>query len=53
VFRIGHIGEMNDLTLAGTLAGIEMGLDIAGIPYQRGGVDAALRYLAETSRPSD
>jgi len=53
VFRIGHIGEMNDLTLAGTLAGIEMGLDIAGIPHQRGGVDAALRYLAETSRPSD
>jgi alanine-glyoxylate transaminase/serine-glyoxylate transaminase/serine-pyruvate transaminase len=52
VFRIGHIGEMNDLTLAGTLAGVEMALGMAGVPHQRGGVDAALRYLAETSRPS-
>jgi alanine-glyoxylate transaminase/serine-glyoxylate transaminase/serine-pyruvate transaminase len=50
VFRIGHIGDFNDLTLAGTLCGVEMGLDLAGVPFQKGGVDAALRYLAETSR---
>lgn len=49
VFRIGHLGEFNDLTLAGTLCGIEMGLGLAGVPCQKGGVDAALRYLAETS----
>ncbi len=47
VFRIGHLGELNDLTLAGTLAGVEMGLGLAGVPHQKGGVDAALRYLAE------
>ena len=47
VFRIGHLGDLNDLTLAGTLAGVEMGLGLAGVPHQKGGVDAALRYLAE------
>ncbi|MCZ6637341.1 MAG: aminotransferase class V-fold PLP-dependent enzyme [Alphaproteobacteria bacterium] len=47
VFRIGHLGDLNDLTLAGTLAGVEMGLGLAGVPFQTGGVDAALRYLAE------
>ncbi|MGO4835138.1 serine--glyoxylate aminotransferase, partial [Rhizobiaceae sp. 2RAB30] len=49
VFRIGHLGEINELTLMGTLAGCEMGFDLAGVPYQRGGVDTAMRYLAETS----
>ncbi|HLJ63765.1 MAG TPA: aminotransferase class V-fold PLP-dependent enzyme [Stellaceae bacterium] len=44
-FRIGHLGYFNDLMLAGTLAGIEMGLAVAGVPYMRGGVDAALAYL--------
>ncbi len=48
VFRIGHLGEINELTLMGTLAGCEMGFDLAGVPYQRGGVDTAMRYLAET-----
>jgi alanine-glyoxylate transaminase/serine-glyoxylate transaminase/serine-pyruvate transaminase len=48
VFRIGHIGDLNDLTLAGMLCGVEMGLGLAGVPVQKGGVDAALRYLAET-----
>ncbi len=46
VFRIGHLGDLNDLMLAGTLSGIEMGLAIANIPFSRGGVLAALDYLA-------
>jgi alanine-glyoxylate transaminase/serine-glyoxylate transaminase/serine-pyruvate transaminase len=46
VFRIGHLGDFNDLTLAGTLAGVEMGLALAGVPHRKGGVDAALEYLA-------
>ncbi|MEO7743026.1 MAG: aminotransferase class V-fold PLP-dependent enzyme [Usitatibacter sp.] len=46
VFRIGHLGDFNDLTLSGTLAGVEMGLDIAGVPFRKGGVLAALDYLA-------
>ncbi len=46
VFRIGHLGDFNDLMLAGTLCGVEMGLEIAGIPFNRGGVTAALDYLA-------
>ncbi|HZU88010.1 MAG TPA: aminotransferase class V-fold PLP-dependent enzyme [Stellaceae bacterium] len=46
VFRIGHLGHFNDLMLCGTLAGVEMGLARAGIPHRRGGVAAALDYLA-------
>jgi alanine-glyoxylate transaminase/serine-glyoxylate transaminase/serine-pyruvate transaminase len=46
VFRIGHLGDFNDLTLAGTLAGVEMGLEIAGVPHRKGGVGAAMDYLA-------
>ena len=49
VFRIGHLGAFNDLMLAGTLSGIEMGLHLAGVPHRRGGVDAALAYLAEAA----
>ena len=49
-FRIGHLGSLNDLTLAGTLAGVEMGLALAGIPHRPGGVDAALAYLTEQAR---
>lgn len=49
VFRIGHLGDFNDLMLAGTLAGVEMGLDLARMPFQRGGVSAALDYLAKSS----
>jgi len=48
-FRIGHLGDLNDLTLAGALCGVEMGLGLAGVACQKGGVDAALRYLGETS----
>ena len=46
VFRIGHLGDFNELMLAGTLSGIEMGLAVAGVPHRRGGVQAALDYLA-------
>ena len=46
VFRIGHLGDFNDLTLAGTLAGVEMGLELAAVPFRKGGVLAALEYLA-------
>ena len=46
VFRIGHLGDFNDLMLAGTLSGVEMGLAAAGVPFTRGGVTAALEYLA-------
>ena len=46
VFRIGHLGDFNDLMLAGTLAGVEMGLGLAGVPHAKGGLDAALEYLA-------
>lgn len=46
IFRIGHIGDFNDLMLAGTLGGVEMGLAASGIPYNRGGVQAALDFLA-------
>ena len=45
VFRIGHLGDLNDLSLLGTLAGVEMGLAVAGIPHQPAGVAAAMRYL--------
>lgn len=46
VFRIGHLGSFNDLMLAGTLCGVEMGLRLAGVPHQGGGVAAALEVLA-------
>jgi alanine-glyoxylate transaminase/serine-glyoxylate transaminase/serine-pyruvate transaminase len=44
-FRIGHLGDFNDLMLAGTLCGVEMGLALAGVPFRRGGVEAALTSL--------
>ena len=50
VFRIGHLGDFNDLALAGTLAGCEMGLTLAGAPIKQEGVKAALEYLAECRR---
>lgn len=46
VFRIGHLGDTNDLTILGALAGVEMGLSIAGVPHKKGGVQAAMDYLA-------
>lgn len=49
IFRIGHLGDFNDLTLCGTLAGVEMGLSLAKVPHRKGGVLAAMEYLAETA----
>jgi alanine-glyoxylate transaminase / serine-glyoxylate transaminase / serine-pyruvate transaminase len=51
VFRIGHLGHFNDLMLAGTLAGVEMGLGLSGVPHNEGGVMAALNSLAPKSMP--
>lgn len=45
VFRIGHLGDFNDLMLSGTLCGVEMGLGLAGVPHETGGVIAAMDYL--------
>lgn len=50
VFRIGHLGDLNDLTLMGTLAGVEMGLQLAGVPARSEGVRAAMEYLAGCAR---
>ncbi len=47
VFRIGHMGDLNDLTLAGTLSGVEMGLKQSGIPFKKGGIMAALDFLSK------
>jgi alanine-glyoxylate transaminase/serine-glyoxylate transaminase/serine-pyruvate transaminase len=49
IFRIGHLGHFNELMLCGTLAGVEMGLDLARVPYRKGGVQAAMAYLSETA----
>jgi alanine-glyoxylate transaminase/serine-glyoxylate transaminase/serine-pyruvate transaminase len=49
VVRIGHLGDFNDLMLAGTLCGVEMGLGLAEVPHKSGGVIAALEYLADSS----
>ena len=50
VFRIGHLGDFNDLMLMGTLAGVEMGLSLAGVPHRQGGVAAAMDVLAGRTR---
>ncbi|MBV9770650.1 MAG: aminotransferase class V-fold PLP-dependent enzyme [Bryobacterales bacterium] len=49
-FRIGHLGDFNDLMLAGTLSGVEMGLALAGIPHSSGGVVTALAYLTQAAQ---
>ena len=51
VFRIGHLGDFNDLSLLGTLGGVEMGLQAAGVPHKKGGVQAAIDYLAQAATP--
>jgi alanine-glyoxylate transaminase/serine-glyoxylate transaminase/serine-pyruvate transaminase len=54
VFRIGHLGETNELTLMGALSGVEMGLAAAGVPHRAGGVEAAMKLLegqTETNAP--
>ena len=52
VFRIGHLGDTNELTIMGALAGVEMGFDLAGVQHKKGGVAAAMSYLAETAKPA-
>jgi alanine-glyoxylate transaminase/serine-glyoxylate transaminase/serine-pyruvate transaminase len=48
IFRIGHLGHFNDLMLAGTLSGVEMGLRLAGVPHKPGGITAALDRLSQS-----
>ncbi len=50
VFRIGHLGDLNDLSLLGTLAGVEMGLRLGEVPVAASGVEAAMRYLEECAQ---
>ena len=50
MFRIGHLGDTNDLTIIGALAGVEMGLALAGVPHRKGGVQAAMDYFAGASQ---
>jgi len=53
IFRIGHLGSFNDLMLMGTLSGVEMGLQLAGVPHRKGGAQAAIDYLVEcAARPT-
>jgi alanine-glyoxylate transaminase / serine-glyoxylate transaminase / serine-pyruvate transaminase len=50
VFRIGHLGECNELTLLGALSGVEIGLTAAGVPHRSGGVEAAIKTLEERTQ---
>jgi alanine-glyoxylate transaminase / serine-glyoxylate transaminase / serine-pyruvate transaminase len=50
VFRIGHLGECNELTLMAALSGVEMGLSAAGVPHRAGGVDAAMKALEDPAK---
>jgi alanine-glyoxylate transaminase/serine-glyoxylate transaminase/serine-pyruvate transaminase len=50
IFRIGNLGDFNDLMLMGTLSGVEMGLELAGVPHAAGGARAAMEYLAQAAR---
>jgi alanine-glyoxylate transaminase/serine-glyoxylate transaminase/serine-pyruvate transaminase len=52
IFRIGHLGDTNDLTIVGALAGVEMGLALAGVPHRKGGVQAAMDYLEAAASPA-
>jgi alanine-glyoxylate transaminase/serine-glyoxylate transaminase/serine-pyruvate transaminase len=49
MFRIGHLGDTNDLTILGALAGTEMALALAGIPHKKGGVQAAMDYMVSAA----
>jgi alanine-glyoxylate transaminase/serine-glyoxylate transaminase/serine-pyruvate transaminase len=50
VFRIGHLGDTNDLTIMGALSGVEMSLGVMGVPHKKGGAQAAMDYLASTAK---
>ena len=47
-FRIGHLGDTNDATIIGALGAVEMGLELAGMPHKKGGVQAAMDYIVST-----
>ncbi len=51
VFRIGHLGDFNESMLMGTLADVEMGLAVAGVPHDKGGIDAAMSWLTGNAGP--
>lgn len=51
-FRIGHLGDTNDLTIMGALTGVEMGFELAGVPHQKGGVLAAMSYISNAMAPA-
>jgi alanine-glyoxylate transaminase/serine-glyoxylate transaminase/serine-pyruvate transaminase len=53
VFRIGHLGDTNDLTIIATLAGVEMALGLAGVPHKAAGVAAAMAYFMETAKKGE
>jgi len=50
-FRIAHLGDTNELTVLGALTGVEMGLELAGVPHKKGGVQAAMNYIADCAKP--
>jgi alanine-glyoxylate transaminase / serine-glyoxylate transaminase / serine-pyruvate transaminase len=52
VFRIGHLGDTNDLTIIGALAAAEMTLKVAGVPHRQGGVQAAMDYFTAAQAPA-
>jgi alanine-glyoxylate transaminase/serine-glyoxylate transaminase/serine-pyruvate transaminase len=52
MFRIGHLGDCNDLSLMAALSGVEMGLRLAGVPLAASGVVAAMEYFAASSQAS-
>ena len=49
VFRIGHMGDLNEPMVLGAIAAVEMALELTGVPHGRGAVQAAMAYLAETA----
>lgn len=51
-FRIGHLGDTNDLTIMGALSGVEMTLELAGVPHKKGGVQAAMAVIADSHNKS-
>lgn len=49
-FRIAHLGDTNELTVLGALTGVEMALEVAGVPHKKGGVQAAMAYIADSAK---
>jgi alanine-glyoxylate transaminase/serine-glyoxylate transaminase/serine-pyruvate transaminase len=51
-FRIAHLGDTNELTVLGALTGVEIALELAGIPHRKGGVQAAMACIADGAKPA-